>query len=397
MGEAFIVRRGSPAFKFPGQTEERHFLWDGVEKGSSVVLKINPIKLPNPSVVSSEICYEAALDPNGDYLATAHPDDIPSLYLYKRNGNTFTKLPDPSNLPVSAQSVAWSHNSTYLVVGDAVGSKIAFFKRNGDSFTRLSDPSSLPSQPVTAAVFDPTYSAYVATAVDGSTRLEIYQRSGDTFSKLTNISAIPSSEIRCLSFDPSVGYLAVGMYSSPFIHIYKIVGDSFIQLSNPSTLPAGTVMGLSWDRTSTYLAVAHSSSPYLTIYKRSGDTFTKLPNPSELPGVSTSGAVFDPFGSFLMVSLNSGGMMVYRRIGDTFAKLPDPQSSFSGNKLSLSKNGFLAGLTASNPYFAVYAVNSVFNASSYSLAAPDVCKAGYALESGIEGDYKKIMVFFRAF
>jgi len=140
--------------------------------------------------------------------------------------------------------------------------------------------------------------------------------------------------------------------SSPCITIYKRSGDTFTKLSDPSILPAGNGYGVTFDSTGTYLAIAHASSPCITIYRRSGDTFTKLPDPSTLPKSTGLGVTFDPTSTYLAVG--HGG----------------------------------------SPYITIYLASACLKTDLMS----DVFiaeKAGYAKESGVAGEYKKIVVIFR--
>ena len=128
-------------------------------------------------------------------------------------------------------------------------------------------------------------------------------------------------------------------------------GDTFTKLSDPSILPTGEGRGVAFDPTGTYLAVAHNNSPYITIYKRNGDTLTKLSNPSTLPTSTGRGVAFDPTGTYLAVVHDS------------------------------------------SPYITIYSATACFKTnlmSDVSIAE----KAGYAKESGVAGEYKKIVVIF---
>ena len=129
----------------------------------------------------------------------------------------------------------------------------------------------------------------------------------------------------------------------------KFVGT---KLSDPSTLPAGDGYGVAFDPTGTYLAVAHVDSPYITIYKRNGDTFTKLSDPSALPTGTGYVVAFDPTGTYLAVAHYS------------------------------------------SPYITIYLASVCLKTnlmSDVSIAE----RAGYAKESGVAGEYKKIVVIFR--
>ena len=170
--------------------------------------------------------------------------------------------------------------------------------------------------------------------------------------KLSDPSTLPTNDGYGVAFDPTGTYLAVSHYSSPYITIYKRNGDTFTKLSDPSTLPASIGNGVAFDPTGTYLAVAHSSSPYITIYKRNGDTFTKLSDPSTLPTGHGFGVAFDSTGTYLAVAHDT------------------------------------------SPYITIYLASVCLKTnlmSDVSIAA----RAGYAKESGIAGEYKKIVVIFR--
>ena len=129
------------------------------------------------------------------------------------------------------------------------------------------------------------------------------------------------------------------------------------KLPDPSALPIGIANVVAFDPTGTYLAVAHINSPYITIYKRNGDTFTKLSNPSAsdpstLPTGNGRGVAFDSTGTYLAVAH-------YGR-----------------------------------PYITIYLATVCFKTNLMS----DVSitgKAGYAKESGVAGEHKKIVVIFR--
>ena len=124
------------------------------------------------------------------------------------------------------------------------------------------------------------------------------------------------------------------------------------KLSNPSILPTNDGYGVAFDSTGTYLAVVYDTSPYITIYKRNGDTFTKLPDPSTLPTGNGFGVAFDSTGTYLAVAHNS------------------------------------------SPYITIYLATVCFKTnlmSDVSIAA----RAGYAKESGVAGERKKIVVIFR--
>src|SRR5690606_5301938 len=93
------------------------------------------------------------------------------------------------------------------------------YKRSGDTFTKLSDPSTLPTSTVHGIAFDPT-GTYLAVAHFDSPYITIYKRSGDTFTKLSDPSTLPAGIGRGVVFDPTGAYLTVVHHDSPYITIY---------------------------------------------------------------------------------------------------------------------------------------------------------------------------------
>ncbi len=228
-------------------------------------------------------------------------------------------------LPIGfGNGCAFSTDGVYLAVTYETSPYLALYKREGNSFIKLPNPSILPPGEAKACAFSAD-DTYLAVTHDESPRITIYKRSGDIFTKLSNPSTLPAGDAVGCAFSADGIYLAVAHKATPYVTIYKRSGDIFTKLSNPSALPAGTPTDCAFSSDGTYLAVAHSSSPYVTIYKRSGDVFTRLSNPSPLPTGLAWGCTFSLGGNYLALALNSGSnMLIYKRNGDTFTVLANP-------------------------------------------------------------------------
>ena len=89
------------------------------------------------------------------YLAVGgNPTADTPLMIYKRSGDTFTKLDGPAIMPTNlSRDIDFSHNGTYLAVAHANSPYITIYKRSGDTFTKLNNPASLPSADVEAVAF----------------------------------------------------------------------------------------------------------------------------------------------------------------------------------------------------------------------------------------------------
>jgi hypothetical protein len=78
-------------------------------------------------------------------MAVGH-STTPFIAIYKRSGDTFTKLANPATLPTGiGQDVAFSAEGTYMAVGHDSTPFIAIYKRSGDTFTKLANPATLPT------------------------------------------------------------------------------------------------------------------------------------------------------------------------------------------------------------------------------------------------------------
>jgi hypothetical protein len=100
------------------------------------------------------------------------------------------------------------------------------------------------------------------------------------------------------------------------------------------------------------MSVVHSTSPFVTIYKRAGDVFTKLANPADLPASSGYGCAFSPDGTYMSVAHGTSPFVtIYKGVeGLSFIDI---------------------------------------------LNIPDVNIIGYAKESGIYNEKKKILMLFK--
>ena len=99
------------------------------------------------------------------------------------------------------------------------------YKRSGDTFTKLTFSPALPFDG--RGVSFSSDDTYLAVAHD-TTYLTVYKRSGDTFTKLTGIAA-PAGEGYGVSFSSDDTYLAVAHYVH---HILRCINVQEIRLLN---------------------------------------------------------------------------------------------------------------------------------------------------------------------
>ena len=114
----------------------------------------------------------------------------------------FTKLPNPTSLPAGVgNTVAWSADSNYLLVGHNNSPYMSYYKRNGDVFTKLANPSTLPTAPVLDASFNGVGNMLaVSFGRAVSTQPIIYTRSGDTLAPNSAANSYLASQMTGTSY-----------------------------------------------------------------------------------------------------------------------------------------------------------------------------------------------------
>lgn len=325
---------------------------------------VSNVKLANPSSLPGSYSHCASWSPDGRYLSLGL-DSTPYILTYKRSGDVFTKLSDPTAAGGIPNGISWSPNGQYLALAHATSPYLSIYKRSGDTLTKLSNPGTLPTGVGYSVSWDYT-STYLAIAHASSPYVTIYKRSGDTFTKLTNPGTLPAGDGKGVSFESGVGsgssrFLVVSHNTSPYVTVYDRSGDSFTKLTDPASLPAGqpNTNSVAWSRNGLYFAVVHATSPFVTIYKKTGaTTFTKLPNPDLLPPATAYGVAWSPDNQYLLVSTISADLpTIYKRSGDLFEPITEIGAGVLGGIFggAWSPDGFHLALTMdSSPNVAVY-------------------------------------------
>jgi WD40 repeat protein len=91
--------------------------------------------LTNPASIPTENVFACRFDPSGNYLAIgfASPDAASNYFwVYKRSGDTFTKLADPAIQTTDAcNDLAWTADGTRLIVSTD-NDNTFMYRRSGD-------------------------------------------------------------------------------------------------------------------------------------------------------------------------------------------------------------------------------------------------------------------------
>ena len=147
-----------------------------------------------PSNIASNLASDIDFSYNDTYMAVAHSKTGSfgsatgcPFSVYKLSGGTYSKLADPADVPSGyfMNAVAWSPDAVYLAVGgdreNSSTTRMVIYKRSGDTFTKLSDPSDMPSGFVKDIAWT-SEGGFLFLAVDTTNSL-LYSRNGDTFTK----------------------------------------------------------------------------------------------------------------------------------------------------------------------------------------------------------------------
>lgn len=277
------------------------------KRSGDVFTKItDPIQSPSGTTAG------CAFSTDGVYLAVAGYSS-PRLYIYKHvEEDTFMKLPDPAEFP-GDRAYGCAFGGEYLAVVGEYG--VYIYKKNGDEFIRISEAlDQIPSGVINKCVFS-SDGQYLAIVYTNFPHLSIFKRNGDKFVKLDNPSIMPTGAGRNCAFTLDGSYLVVTYQTAPYLTVYKRSGNSFVAMSSPTVLPTGPAWGCAL--TSRYMAVAHWESPYLRVYERDEDVY-KTVNITDIPLGSGFSCAFTPDGEYLAVgarpSLSISDFGIYKRV-----------------------------------------------------------------------------------
>lgn len=312
-------------------------------------------KLANPAVLPIAAGVNCSWDGSGTYLAVAAYNPSYELVVYKRVGLTLTKLMSLATGTVYPESCAWDDSGTYLTVGIGVAPFIHIYKRDGDTLTKLPDPADLPPSAGKGISWGDGNNILVIGHFS-SPFMTVYSRAGDVFTKLPNPAALASAATGA-SIDAAGKYIALSLLASPFIAWYERNGTTLTKRTNPTTLPTGQGNCCALDRSGTYLAIGHNEAPYVTVYERSGTTLSRLTGIST-PVFSVYSAAWDSSSKYLALGVQSSPFIeIHKRTDQNFVRLTAPTALPAGTARGVSwagDGGFLAVAHATTPFITAY-------------------------------------------
>jgi len=319
-----------------------------------------PIRLADPA--SPGAGATPAISPDGNYLAVGITAS-PFLAIYKRSGEAFVRLPNPTTLPPSrVLGLSWSPDSTYLSAQHNSSPFVSFYKRTGDTLAKLANPATLPaSMDYGANAFSPDGALVVVRASSSGYTTYLYARTGDTLTFAQSLGT--AGYALSAAWSPDGSYLAIGSSGSSYnLEIFKRVGNTLTRIALFTALSTAP-HGLAWSGDGSVLYMAGTAAPYLFTYRRIGDAFASESSLVDVAPVSAaswpSPCAVSADGGYLALTLTASPFLLLYKIGDNGAltRLPNPAAPPPGSSLSVSfsKVGHLAlGCPSNAPHLAIY-------------------------------------------
>jgi hypothetical protein len=225
--------------------------------------------------------------PNGLYLAVGY-SATPFFAIFKRNGDSFTRLPASTNVSAGTASeplsIAWSSDSSSIIVCFPTTPFIYHYKRySGDYFFR--DTMTNPGNP-TIVDIDST-NTYIIAATNVSPFVRLLKRGTQDFTLLaTSFVANAGGVLKGLSFHPNGNYFACFTDGQIMVQKKSTTTDNF---SSVFTVGLGGLFNvlpnaIKWSPDGSYLAVTQrnddplSTSDQLSIqvYSFSSDSLSQI-------------------------------------------------------------------------------------------------------------------------
>ena len=343
------------------------------------------IKLANPTSLPTYYGRAVRFSPDGVHLVIGYGS---TLLIYKRNVDNFDLLPStPAVMPTgSINSIAFSPDGVYMMVGHETSPYMTIYKRVGDTFTKLANPSTLPPGTVYGVAVSPEGTHFAVTFYVTSPAFYVYNRSGDTFTRITTPTI---TEGYGINYSGDGKYLAIGSAISAGVTICKRSGNTYTVITPSADLTGTSARSVAFSPDSSHLMfTGGSSTKRLVIFKiTTGDVFTKLDTPSVQPtGGSASDLTISSDGVY--VSYPCGSSPYYqmlKRDGDSYSSVSVlPQTITDGcDGAAFSPDGvYLALVNDSSPYLLIFKAPEVTNVYKYlskdDLNATNLLNFGFA-------------------
>lgn len=301
--------------------------WLTVSLANNEVFSTATFGLSYPTTSTTIYIQGLDISPDGVYIATvASSLSHGGVWLWKRTGDVaFTRqanLPAITGTAVTPGIVRFSPDGTHLAV---FGNNARFivYRRDGDTFTKLPDPplmsNAAPSVSYPLASYTPD-SQYLVVGVSTTPFINIFKRSGDTYTRLTTNISTATSAINSVAVSPDNKYIFCGIGGAPFINVYERNGDAFTKLPTPTNRPSAAMFQYQPTVSPDGKYFLHGSAAGLVAYEiKNGDLIKlKYPDntfsPDQWIGRTHDRMAFSKNGNMLVVAMSSQAATGYQSI-----------------------------------------------------------------------------------
>jgi hypothetical protein len=230
----------------------------------------------NPTDMLSGRIIESRFSKNGEYLVLGS-DSSPYIAIYRVDFEKFIRLSTPNSIPTTTVSnVDWSYDGKLLFVSQgSAATSFIIYQRQGDLFSKISNPPNLPIT-TNGGSFSPD-GKYLSLAISESPRIQNYSIDKNlNFVKLTQPSLLPTNFTYKTSWHPSGKYVSIFQNSSPYVTIYLVSGTTFTKQVF-STGASTNVESGQWSPDGQFFSTTGYNPPRLSWYRTSANSPSGAP------------------------------------------------------------------------------------------------------------------------
>lgn len=350
---------------------------------------------PAASVGVMSICYDAT---DTYLLCTLANSPIVSSYI--RNNFYHASYIQPSTKPATVLSeVTFNTKLNHAACASNSYGVFLYVLENDGVYTSLGFISDNPAGNGTGVSYS-TSGTYLAVAHTVSPYITLYSIDGTTYTKLTQPETIPSGATNGIRFAPTDTYLGVTSATAPYLMIYKHNAGALTYLPDAMAAPPTVACkSVDFSYNSEYMVVGHTASPWFSTYKREGDTFTKLAIPTSTYDRATSAVHFVKFNSYEQVFAitQASSIIGYKMLNDIPKKVSTfPSLGSNATSISWTKDGYLTAAASGDAIIKTCRGGAdlglyAFKSNNLTKGSNNTAGLGYAKESGLAGEEKKVI------
>jgi len=265
--------------------------------------------------------------PSGEHLVVSYSEShVGDTRLLRIDDDEYTDLGvliSGTSIPYS--NMSWSKDGTYLAVNNG---SLYIFKRSGDTLTRLANPVVVPSSSNTGVAWSPDGShLLVAGNGSGASGAMLYSRSGDTFTNISGNGGIVCKDPYEINYYSN--HVVLADWATEFLKVYKRSGNNYTLIANLEHDEGAAWSDAIYSPDGNYLlacAYAYWASNNISIYSISGDNYTftasaHVDAPLSSINISPDGEIF----AVGMESDTGDGVQVFSFSGGVATKItPEP-------------------------------------------------------------------------